>query len=407
MKKPFNLNLFSLITAFVVFSLFQNIVFAETKSLVIWTSSEGVRNAILSQADQFQKDYNAKITVNVLNKDLTTQFKTAAMAGKGPDLFAWAHDVVGELAQSGLIAPITMPKELKDKIFPVAIEAFTYKGALYGYPYDLESVALIYNKKFFPTAPKTFEEILQSSSKFGKKKFAFLYDLNNFFFSFPLLTAAGGYIFKNENGTLNSQNIGLNNDGATLGAKFIKRLVDDKIIPSSTDRNIAFNQMLQGNLGATIDGPWALNDLRKNKVDYGIAPLPTLKGHTPKPFVGTHGFILRRGTPNIDLAKEFVENYLMTKKGMLGLFKEDPRGPVRIDLLKELALNSPDIEQFMNSAKSGIPMPNIPAMGAVWGAMGGALKLITTGQLTAKQALDDAKKQILNALQGSQNKVKP
>ncbi len=54
--------------------------------LTIWTSSENVARALQSLTPAFEKDFQEKVTITVLNKDLTTQFKTAAIAGKGPDI---------------------------------------------------------------------------------------------------------------------------------------------------------------------------------------------------------------------------------------------------------------------------------------------------------------------------------
>ena len=322
----------------------------QAAELEVWTSSENVAKAIRSRVEAFKRDFKADVKISVLNKDLTTQFKTAALSAKGPDILCWAHDVVGELAQSGLIEPISMPPELKKSMLPVSIKAFQYKGKVYGYPYDIEAVALFYNKDLLPEPPKTMEELVSFSQELQKKdktKYGFLYDIANFFFSFPLLSAKGGYVFKLEKDGLNVKDVGLANEGAVYGAEFIRSLVDKGVVPSSTDRSIAFEKMKQGKLAATIDGPWAVKDLKNAGINFGVAPIPSLGGQTPKPFVGTHGFIIRRSSPNKELAKEFIEKYLVTKEGILTLYKEDPRGPSRTDALKILSKSDPLLGQFM------------------------------------------------------------
>lgn len=368
--------------------------------LTIWTSSENVKKAIAALVPPFELAYGVKVQVDVLNKDLTTQFKTAALARKGPDILCWAHDVVGELAQSGLIEPLSLPPRLAQEFLPVALNAFTFQGRVYGYPYDLEAVALIYNTELLPQAPATFEELLAQAPRLkAKQVHAFLYDINNFFFSFPMLTAHGGYIFKQELTGLNTQDIGLANIGSLKGAHFLHDLVVKGSVPSSTDRNIAFSKMQQGQLAATIDGPWAIQDLKRHKIPYAVAPLPLLQGKRPRPFVGAHGFIIRRSSENKELAKEFIENYLVTREGIVALYQQDPRGPSRMDALDVLAQNSPELRAFMESAARGIPMPNVPEMGAIWGAMGSALSLITSQQQSPEEALQQALLQINNTLQ--------
>jgi len=373
----------------------------QAAELEVWTSSENVAKAIRQRVQAFKRDFKADVKISVLNKDLTTQFKTAALSAKGPDILCWAHDVVGELAQSGLIEPIAMPPELRKAMLPVSIKAFQYKGKIYGYPYDIEAVALFYNKDLLPEPPKTMEELVAFSEqlqKKDKKKYGFLYDIANFFFSFPILSAKGGYVFKLEKDGLNVKDVGLANEGAIYGANFIRSLVDKGVVPSSTDRSIAFEKMKQGQLAATIDGPWAVKDLKNAGINFGVAPIPTLGGKTPKPFVGTHGFIIRRSSPNKELAKEFIEKYLVTKEGILTLYKEDPRGPSRTDALEILSKKDPLLPQFIKSAANGIPMPNVPEMGVVWGAAGNALGLLTKGIVKPKEAMLQSVNQIKSSL---------
>jgi maltose/maltodextrin transport system substrate-binding protein len=373
-------------------------VMAQTVS--IWTSSENVKKAIEGQSLKFEKSFGVKVKIDVLNKDLTTQFKTAAMTGKGPDILCWAHDVVGELAESGIIAPLDLSDQFKSNFLPAAIKAYTYKNSIYGYPYDIESVALIYNKDLVSSPPQTMEELIAFAKKFNKhnpEKSAFLYDIKSFFFSFPIIASNGAYIFKQEDSGLNARDLGLANEGAIKAVSFLNKVINDGIIPASTDRSIAFNKMKEGKLAMTIDGPWAIEELKKAKINYGIAKIPSYLNNAAKPFVGSHGFFIRRSSKNIDLAKELIEKYLVSKEGIIALYKEDPRGPSRADSLNELSKDNEDLVSFFNSAKDGIPMPNIPQMGAVWGAMGSALNLIFHNREGVKEALEIAVNQIKNS----------
>lgn len=377
----------------------KNILAADP--LTIWTSSENVKNAIDSITPAFEKKFKHPVKVIVLNKDLTTQFKTASLSGKGPDILCWAHDVIGELAESGFVEPLMLPPKLKSKFLKVSLDAFTYKGNLYAYPYDIEAIALVYNKALIPSVPESMEELLSLSEELNSpndNRFAFLYDINNFFFSFPFFSTQGGYIFGSKNDFINVKDVGLANEGALEGMRFLKGLVDSKLVPPSTDRSIAFNKMVNGNLAFTIDGPWALNELQKSGIEFGITPIPLWKGKIPRPFVGSHGFIIRRSSPNKELAKELVEKFLVTKKGILTLYKHDPRGPSREDAVNELSLTSPHLRAFMESAKNGLPMPNVPEMGIVWQSMGAALSLVLSGESTPEKALKEAKLQIESAL---------
>lgn len=391
----------------IIFSTFE-----ARAELVIWTSSENVARALKTLTPAFEKDFNQKVEVTVLNKDLTTQFKTAAIAGKGADILCWANDVVGELASSGLIEPILLDKGLKESFYESALSSFTYGGKLYGYPYDVEAVALIRNKALSPKPMSSFEDLYSWSKSFNKKgRYPFLFDIKNFYFNYMFLSAGGGYIFKQDNGTLNPLDIGLANPGAIGGVRFLQKLTSEKIVPTSSNRNIAFEKMLKGKLAFTIDGPWAIKDLKRAGIPFSIDPLPTLNGKTPRPLVGTHGFIVRRSSPNKDLAKELIEKYLVTAQGLATLYLEDPRGPARPDTFEILKqkLSPEDLENlqaFTKSAGLGTPMPNISAMGPVWGSMGTALELILQKDQDITTTLQNAKNRIYNSIRETKQQEK-
>lgn len=389
------------------------LTFSVKAEIHIWTSSENVARALGRMTPKFEKDFKQKVVVTILNKDLTTQFKTAAIAGKGPDILCWANDVVGELASSGLIEPLLLDKSFKENFYPSALKSFTFEGKLYGYPYDVEAVALIRNTSLKETPFNSFEELLSwSKSQSGNGDYPFLFDIKNFYFNFMFFSAGGGYIFgeqKVAGGTgLNANDVGLANSGAISGVNFLKTLTKENIISTSTNRNIAFEKMLKGKLAVTIDGPWAVKDLERAKIPYSIDPLPSLAGGTPRPLVGTHGFIVRRSSKNKDLAKELIEKYFVTAEGLATLYEEDPRGPSRADTLEILKtkLTKKELENlkaFSKSAASGIPMPNISAMGPVWNSMGAALELILQKNQNTHGTLVKAKARILKAI----NETKP
>jgi maltose/maltodextrin transport system substrate-binding protein len=364
---------------------------AIASDVLIWTSNEGAAKAINEIKVDYEKEYKQKIVVEVLNKDLTSLFKTAALTGKGPDILLWANDVSGELAQSGLVEPLDELPFLTENFLPVSLKAFKYKGRLYGYPYAVESLALFYNKNMIKTPPESFEEIEQIALKINnpaKKTYGFLYDFKTFFFSFPILNASGGYIFGEDANGLNSKDIGITHQGFIDGLTFLQGLNTKGIIPSSTDRGIAFENFKSNKLAFMIDGPWAIKDLNESRVNYGIAALPKFKGKVAKPFVGVHGFMVRRSSTNKLRAKEFIEKFLLSQKGITTFYKFDNRAPARIDVLTELSKSDPKVEILRRSAENGVAMPNIPQMGSVWTAMGKALSLSLEQKMPAKEALN-------------------
>ncbi len=390
------------ISVLLVSLLTFGIVYASTPGkLIIW-SSEKQTEVLQKLGAEFEAEYGVPVEVKQMNfGDIKTKFLTSAPSGEGPDIIVGAHDWVGELVTDGLLEPITyMSSADKDQFESVALKAFTYNGKLYGVPYAVEAVALIYNKALVPTPPKTMKELFTIAKKLTSgEQVGFMYDIANFYFSFPLLSAKGGYVFKDTPTGLDVHDIGLANEGAIAGGELLAEMREENIIPKGANYNIMDGLFKEGLLGMEINGPWARKDYRSAGINYGVAPIPTVEGGVPKPFVGVQGFMMNSKSENKMMAIEFLANFATSMKSELELYYGDPRIPARKDVLDEVKDKDPDLAGFGASAANGIPMPNVPEMGAVWGNMGDALNLIFNLKDTPEHALKTAVEKIKKAIE--------
>lgn len=370
----------------------------------VWASKPGVltiwadekRAPILKDvATQFTEVYGIPVVIHeIVFGELKPKFLVAAPAGEGPDILVGAHDWVGELAAGGLLAPIYLKPEERALYLPVGLEAFSWGGELYGFPYITEAVALFYNKDLVPMPPKTFEELIVVAKKLTDReagKYGFLWDAANFYFTFPLLSAGGGYVFGMKDGALDPCDIGLANAGAIAGGELLLRLVKEGIIFPGVDYGTMAGLFTAGNCAMVINGPWFISDVRAAKINYGIAKIPTIAGKAPRPFVGVHGFMINALSKNILIANEFLKGFVFTKEVQLTIWRADPRIPTFLPAFEDPEVQAdPDMAAIGASAADGIPMPNIPEMGAVWAVMGPALGHIIDQKLPPAVALANA-----------------
>jgi maltose/maltodextrin transport system substrate-binding protein len=121
--------------------------------LLIWMDADRAC-AMRVVADKFEQDYGIPVQIET-PENITDNFPLAAQAGKGPDIVIWAHDKVGEWADSGIIAPIEVTAPYKEQFYPMAWEAVRHRKQLWGYRISLEAIGLIYNKKLLNGAPPT------------------------------------------------------------------------------------------------------------------------------------------------------------------------------------------------------------------------------------------------------------
>lgn len=371
----------------------------EPGKLLIWINGDKGYNGLQKVGNEFTKKTGVKVVVEH-PEDAPGKFQAAAEEGKGPDIWIWAHDRVGEWADSGVINAVNPGKKIKADIDPKAWQAFTIKGKVWAYPVAIEAVSLIYNKALLPTPPKTFEEIFALDKKLmarGKK--AILWDYTNTYFTMPMLAANGGYAFRMKaDGTYNPKDTGVNNAGALKGAELLTRMVREGVMPKGATYADMEAGMAQGKLAMMISGPWAWDNLKKAKINFGIAKLPTVGGRPAAPFVGYMGAMITKAASNahnVDIAREFIENHMLTLKGLETINADVAIGTPASKLAFAKMKSDPLVQISMASARDGVVMPNNPQMGRFWAAMVSALNNMTEGRQTPKEALDAAAKRIL------------
>nr|5DIS_D Chain D, Maltose-binding periplasmic protein,Nuclear pore complex protein Nup214 [synthetic construct] len=355
--------------------------------LVIWINGDKGYNGLAEVGKKFEKDTGIKVTVEHPDK-LEEKFPQVAATGDGPDIIFWAHDRFGGYAQSGLLAEITPDKAFQDKLYPFTWDAVRYNGKLIAYPIAVEALSLIYNKDLLPNPPKTWEEIpaLDKELK-AKGKSALMFNLQEPYFTWPLIAADGGYAFKYENGKYDIKDVGVDNAGAKAGLTFLVDLIKNKHMNADTDYSIAEAAFNKGETAMTINGPWAWSNIDTSKVNYGVTVLPTFKGQPSKPFVGVLSAGINAASPNKELAKEFLENYLLTDEGLEAVNKDKPLGAVALKSYEEELAKDPRIAATMENAQKGEIMPNIPQMSAFWYAVRTAVINAASGRQTVDEAL--------------------
>ena len=366
----------------------------EEGKLVIWINGDKGYNGLAEVGKKFEQDTGIKVTVEHPDK-LEEKYPQVAATGDGPDIIFWAHDRFGGYAQSGLVAEVSPDQAFKDKLFPFTWDAVTFNGKLIGYPVAVESLSLIYNKDLIKEAPETWEEIPALDKKLrAQGKSAIMWNLQEPYFTWPVIAADGGYAFKYAEGKYDTKDTGVNNAGSQAGLQFIVDLVKNKHISADTDYSIAEAAFNKGQTALTIDGPWAWANLDKSKINYGVALLPTFHGKPSKPFVGVLTAGINAASPNKELAKEFLENYLITDEGLSKVNSDKPLGAVALKSYQAQLEKDPRIAATMENAKNGEIMPNIPQMSAFWYAERSAIINAVNGRQTVPQALKEAETRI-------------
>ncbi|ULH16202.1 maltose ABC transporter substrate-binding protein [Deinococcus sp. KNUC1210] len=352
---------------------------ASAATLTIWTHfGDAELGWLKAQTAAYTKSSgNAVNIVSVPFDQMPDKFIQSAPKGQGPDLVVTLpQDRLGQLAASGVIADMSTYVVGRSDLDPTAVSAMTYNGKLFGLPMFAEAVAVVYNKKLLPNGvPSNWDAFIKAAQgQTGNGKFGFLVDLSNAYMNYGIVSAFGGYVFKNNNGTLNTKDVGLANAGSDKAMAMLNDLrYKYNLIPEGVDGGVAKSAFTDGRLAMLLTGPWDMGDIKKAGISYGIANLPAPTGATGKwsPFVGVQGIMMNAYSKNKQAAAALAK-MLVSSSSQVAFNKAGGRIPVSLAARVQLKAD-PVVVGFGKAISAGTPMPNVPQMGAVWGPWSNAV----------------------------------
>jgi arabinogalactan oligomer/maltooligosaccharide transport system substrate-binding protein len=350
----------------------------ETPTLLIW--ADETRAAVIEQLGAgFEEEYGVILEVQQVGfGDIRDQMRIAAPAGEGPDIIIGAHDWLGELVINGLVAPVDLGDAV-DLFSPVAIQAFSYDGQLYGVPYAVENVAMFYNTELVDEVPATWDGVRTLSQEImdsGTADYGFIRQEGDPYHFYPIQTAFGGYVFGlNEDGSYNPEDVGIDDEGSIAALTWVQDMVRDGLIPSGLDGNAAQTLFMDGDAAMYITGPWNIENFVTAGTPFAVGPIPAAEeGGTPgAPFIGAQGFMVSAFSENPLLAQVFLTEFVASEEVQQALYEQGGRPAALLSVME--AIDDPYLAGMADAGQYGLPMPAIPEMSAVWTAWGDAVTL--------------------------------
>ncbi len=375
-----------------------------TAGLTIW--ADQTRANVLTT--QFPKGFGGK-PLNIVVKDfaaIKSELPTVALAD-APDVIAMEHEWVGGLVESELLAPTKLTSEQR-ALFPAnVLSGFAYAGKLYGVPVSYENVALITNAKLIKAAPATFDALAKKALKLKKAgtvtvPFAVGQGASgDAYRMYPLFSGLGGYVFGLDSaGMTDVQNVGVNNGVFKNNQARIDKWNKTTLIDSALTADAAKNAFINGDSPFWITGPWDAAALTTLKFKYRVSPVPNIvAGLETSPLLGMKGFAVtafasqHKRSP---LAKEFLRTGLTTLPVQSAFGSAAGRMPAATAGTPASTL----IKAFGVAGTTGVPVPNVPQMSAVWAPLGKAWATSTSGAVAvpAKDAFAEAELTITTAI---------
>lgn len=353
---------------------------AFAQGLTVWTPQEGGALAWLrDQVASFESGFGVEVEVESLElADLQRRMLGAEEGGGADVLVAVPHDALEPLAEAGVLADVT-PFATADFLGALTAStraAFSRDDELLGLPLFAEGPALLFDRALLAEPPETYQALVQAAQRFtGEDRYGFLADVGNLYYAYGWLASHGGYVFGRDGGGYDASDVGLANAGARRGAEALRALrFDHGLIPAGADYAFAHRHFLRGSLAMFYSGPWVLRQARQAGIDVGVAPMPPLADGTPwKGFMTVHGVLLNRfGSRGRDAAN--LAKWLTRREAQVALARRDGRVPTSREALARL--DDPALVGFGEALRHAEPIPDVRAMGFVWGSMSRALEAL-------------------------------
>lgn len=377
-----------------------------TVKFLNYSSNGGQEETLAKMVEAFNVEY-PEITIEVETlgyADYFTQLATRVAGGTAPDVFELNIENFRAYADKGAIAKLDTSSVDISQIYPKTLSAFQIDGDQYGLPTKFSNVVMIYNKDLFdqagvayPTADWTWADELAAAEKIralGDDIYGVFRPIQTWEF-YKTVAQNGGSMMNaaQTEFTLNS--------AANIGALelMVARINDSNVTPTTEQMGGMgdWDLFKSGRLGMLVTGIWAFGDFASNiTFNWDIAVEPGIQEHA------THFFsdaLVVSGSSEVqEAATKFIA--FISGSPEAALLRANANWDLPVALTDEVAtaykaVTPPANKQAVFDSLDYLVMPpSLENFNAVADELQIYLSKAVSGELTAKEALDQAQASI-------------
>ena len=378
---------------------------AVADEVVWWTPNFNEERAreLVTQFEQAHPDITVTLEITTTN-GLPERILTTLRSGAAPDLIDAQHPWVNGYAQNGLVMPLGDVIGDTSDYNTAAVDYVTWDDQIWGLPYRIEALAVIYNRGMFTAAgldpdapPETWDDLLTAALALkdsGVAGFAITGGGevgNTIFRSVPFIWMNGGDIIS-EDGTTAV----VNSPEAVEAVKFWTDMyVEYGVSPTSTlenDGTANRRLFIAETVAMYQSGQFDLASIAAENPDIDTAGmmLPHPEGKDPAAILGGWSWVIPSDAPNPDEAKIFL-SWLAEAENM-GFYTDT--FPARISAMDLPRFDDPALAVFGEMLPYGRPLPNHPRWVQIAQAYFDGVQRILIGDQTAQESMDLAAEDI-------------
>ncbi len=319
----------------------------------------------------------------------------------GPDMYFYAHDSLGMLAEMGILAPLSDildTASLNGDLNEMTLEAVTYKDTQYMVPVYFETLLFLYNKGLWEgDVPDSTDELYAYMETHTDTEAGTYGGLNQHSTAYnvaPFINGFGGCIIDKEG------NPGLNLPETIEAVAYNQKFA---ALQADGDYNTVTTLFNEGKASAIIGGPWLLSGIKDAGIDLGMKSLSEFtlpNGKALAPYSGVQGVgVLKHSAGAKKDAVEKVLSALASEKVGVDLVVNNNCASANEKVYHNSDVAANEMVLTMKkTADTAEPMPNIPQMSVMWGPAEGFLAAVNKSNEDVSQAAEDFQKEAVTAI---------
>lgn len=327
-----------------------------SSSITIWLDEKTAVGAT-SIAEQFEADTGVAVVFRI-SSDLLSELQ-AASPTQAIDVLVAPHGSQPQLLSGGFVQALATDSAL-DRFIPGTAGAFSVDGVQYGIPLSHENIALACVAEAMPSAPKTFEELVDAGLVISMNDGG-----GDPYHLFPIQSSFGAMVFQQSESGSGELQLALSSPENLAFATWLGVNAASFDLGSNTET--AKSQLSSGDKACWLTGPWNRSwfDSEFGEAGWNAFPVPSAGLQPSASFLEVRGAMVSASSQNKAAANDFVTDYLGGTAGQVAIFNATGFPPSNLEALEQISgYKFP--YQFGMAGVTGIATPTKAAMEAVW-----------------------------------------
>lgn len=319
-------------------------------------------------------------------------------AHEAPDIMMLGTRSLRQFAELGALENLSpyMNDSFKNARVSSVLQTAAFGDKQYGIPFAFSSRALIYRTDLIDKAPTTWEELFETA-KTVHEKHPEVYG-----FSIPTDVTGGAdellsFIYQNGGRVIDDKgNYSLNTPENIQTFEYLRKFAEAGLIPDpvSMRRGKQIELFKNGQLAMYVIGAWDKKELEANKDKAPFASAPIPAGKQQSLTLVTDSYTISSLSQHKDAAWKFID-FMGQENRQRSVSEAYNWFPILKAEQGDKRFQEEFNKPFAQVIDKGIPEPHTPNWDAFNKALINAAQKTLSGQLSAKEALDEAQHELV------------